>query len=598
MRDLKKLLNKKGWTGRELGIIEVANAALTFKKAVEGDPNPDPIISPERFQKMINNNITTREQGNIYNGYISIHEWIQIKYHIANTQMQQAQFRFTTLFDYLIQANLAEDIFSYVEKLPEIMTEKQYEDTKAQGIENCLTDEDGKDIYSNLFNLIEKATHYYLHQLQTNPKKANPLKAIRKKYIADPIKSKIILSRWNKVFEKGYYTLQDGRRSDQMTIEEWRAAVTSPEIKKALEDMESPDIWGAEAQAVIEKRITERAKVIFNGGTEEEADRLQEQRENTPRVEWHTYEEPPEDITKWDIIEQELLTELYLADLDGSGDEYSHENFNAFMKDFATEFKELIKVILADMNKRYFKGSEVSEDLLYSGETQFLISWRELYNIDFYGEKATVEDDIQIFSGHKLGDIGNKRALFNGIAILRPCNFTFQSHCIDERGYYVEPPIENNLSNFTLEAFFPEAEDYAENIEQLEIAEGCIMWSYYYLMGWNKSLDMVQSYFEIPEIEIFKYDIGILEQQIDNYNAVVPILYKKIQDTEYRDRKLKEKKLQVLKEVFPILDYKKLAIPKENIEEARGLFEGFRAFREERNRFDVLMSYPPEYEDG
>ena len=89
MADIKKLLNKRGWTGRELGILEVTNMAVMFREALAGQ-EPKGIVSQAQLQKMING-IKEREQGVVYNGYISIHEWLSLKYNIAQTQFQQAQ---------------------------------------------------------------------------------------------------------------------------------------------------------------------------------------------------------------------------------------------------------------------------------------------------------------------------------------------------------------------------------------------------------------------------------------------------------------------------------------------------------------------------
>ena len=36
MADIRQLLSKKGWTGRELGILELTNMAIVFKQAMRG----------------------------------------------------------------------------------------------------------------------------------------------------------------------------------------------------------------------------------------------------------------------------------------------------------------------------------------------------------------------------------------------------------------------------------------------------------------------------------------------------------------------------------------------------------------------------------
>lgn len=575
--DMKRLLNKKGWTGRELGIIELTNMAVQFRQALQGE-EPKPLIETSQLQKMVNE-IKDPVQGRAYNGYISIHEWLSLKYNIAQTQIQQAQLQYRTLEGFITTAILAEDVYRYVEQLPAIMTQKQYDEAREKGIEAYLTDEDGKDLQSNIFNLIERATVFYLHKLQTEPEKPNPLKAIRKKYIAKPVKSKLILDRYNEVMGEGYYTLEDGRRSDQMTAEEWQDAIT-----RATD----------ETDTIAQQRIIDRSRVIFNGGTEEEADKAQEKADYerglaTP-VKWHTYTEPPTDLTKWDIIEQELLLEFYPASLDGE-DPYSESNFNTSMEDFKEEFSELVAAMLSDMDKRYFKGDKIQASKLPVKEwATTLISWRRLYELDFYGERAEAESDTSIFNG-------NKRALFNGVAIVRPSDLLYKSCRIDEQGYYTEPEIQSSLKKFSLEAFFTEAEDYASNIEVMETSRETFLDSYYFIIGYNYAVDRIAAVYDVPELEVFKMSIEELSDRIDAFNALVPVLYTRIKDTDYSDKELQAKKLKVLKDYFQPVEYKALAIPEKNKKEIDELLEDFKAFKPENaDRFYNLLCTRPKTE--
>lgn len=595
MADIKRLLNKKGWTGRELGILELTNMAIIFRQALEGK-EPKPLVEQAQLRKMINT-ITDRRQGQVYNGYISIHEWLSIRYNIAQTHLQQAQLQYRTLAGYVTDATLAEDVYRYIEQLPAIMTQKQYDDTKAERIEAHFKDGDGEELYSNVFNLVERAIAYYSRKLQREPGRPNPLKAIRKKYVSQPVKSELIRSRWNELMGEGYYTIEDGsgRRSDTMTDEEWQDAITTPAMREALRDMRATDGSGMEyTRNIAARRIIERAKVIFSGGTDEDADKAQHKRDYeaglvTP-VKWHYYEEAPADLMKWDIIEQELLLELYPADLDGSGDEYSEENFTRSMEDFVGEFRELVTVILKDIDKHYFKGDPGLSDIPIKEWFTTLYDWRQLYELDFYGERVEAEADTSVFDG-------NKRALLNGIAILRASDLIDRSPRINESGYYVEPDISHTLSNFTLEAFFTDAEDYADNVEIVETARQSLIESYYHLKGYNYALELIGRYFDVPDITVFQMNVAGIEDKIQAFNELVPILYRKIHDTDYTDGELKTKKLQVLKDLFQPIDYEGLTIPKENREAAEKLLEGFKAFQPDgTGAFEQLLCVLPQTE--
>jgi hypothetical protein len=109
---------------------------------------------------------------------------------------------------------------------------------------------------------------------------------------------------------------------------------------------------------------------------------------------------------------------------------------------------------------------------------------------------------------------------------------------------------------------------------------------------------MIAAYYDVPELTVFKMNIAVLEDQIDAFNSLVPILYRKIKDTDYTDGELKAKKLQVLKDFFQPVDYKALTIPEENREAAELLLEEFKAFQPENSdRFKHASLCSPETED-
>lgn len=608
MADIKRILNKKRWSGRELGILELTNMAILFRQALSGEEQT-PLVNKAQFAKMLST-IKDSTQGAIYNGYISIHEWISIRYNIAQTQLQQAQLQYRTLAAYLTDAILSEDVYAYIEQLPAIMTEKQYKDAIKDGLHKWLygDGEDQEERADSLPTLIERGIRYYTKQLQKKPAKPNPLKAIRRKYINQPIKSRLILERYNEVMGEGYYILQDGRRSDQMTDEEWQAA-TTPTMQKALNEVQTENKnWQMLSKQIAYQRIINRAKTIFNGGTEDDADEAQYKKDCELGVavpcEWHYYEEPPQDLTKWDIIETGLrdFYSLLFCGMEGSKEEYQEE-----LQDFLEEFKHAVNAIITDLEKHYFKRENPLLPLPINGKSSFtsiantpledwqktLFSWGSLYKYDVYGFKAEAEEYATIFDG-------NYRAILNGVAIIQESDFLSKSLRIDEKGYYIEPNIKHKLSNFTLEAFFPEAEDYADNVEIVEDARKVLKESYYHLKGYNFSLDMIAHYYDVPELTVFKMPIEGIEDKIQALDDLVPVIYQRIKDIHYSDKKLQERKLQVLKDLFQPIDYKALTIPEENIEAAERLFEDFKAFKPEYTDsfFNLLCVLPKDEEGG
>lgn len=603
MADLKKLLNKRGWTGRELGIIAVEDLAIRFQELLAGEPVKG-IVSNTQLSKMIHS-IKDPAEGQVYNGYLAIYDWLTMKYNIAQTQFQQAQLQFRTIEGYITHAIVAEDVYGYISSLPYIVTQKQLEDMQAERREQYFKGEDGEELYSNVFNLVERYISHFLHLLSSKPSAANPLKAIRKKYISQPVKSKLILSRWNEIEGEGYYQLEDGRRSDQMSYEEWQEALYTPKMKEVMEELKVKQGGGEKCLDLAQKRYVEHAKILFHGGTDKEAEEAQNQREYEEglrkRATWHTKEEPPEDLTKWDFIEQEVLLNFYPASLDGE-DEYTEANFTASMRDFVEEFPELVELALKDMQKHFFSKAGVfafPADQLVDLTTlplekweETIISWRDLYNMGFYSMEEEANEDINTFDG-------NPRACFNGIAVLRPSDICGISLCIDEQGYFKEPDIRKSLNEYSLEGFFPESESYAENVEILENARHMLLYSVYFLKGFKLALDMTAEYYDIPHIYVFMAELERVEQQVDALNSLVAILYRKIKDTSYQDKELQARKLEVLKDFFREIDLKEADVPEENIQQARELIKGFKAYKGEyaTTFYDLLCTMPDPAED-
>lgn len=551
MADIKRLLNKKGWTGKELGILELTNMATLFRQRISGNQTPTPLVTKGQFQKMLSS-ITDSTQGRIYNGYISIHEWLSLFYNIALTNEQQAQLRFKSLSSYIIEASIAEDTYSYIESLPVIMTEKQYNEAVEEGRRQWLKEEDGTPRGDSILALIFRAFEYYAEKLEKEPTKANPLKPIRKKYLSQTVKSPFILSRFNEATENGYYVLEDGRRSDQMTDEEWEEAVTTPKMGQALKEMH-------------EAGLAMPAKFVL-------------------------YDEPPADLTKWDFLSDSCAVyEVYSSSLGGVAE--TPDEYIAEAEDFIAEFKELVELLLKDIDSKFFKGEPGLSALPVEKWETTVFDWEQLYEKDFYGFRAETDRTDIIWDG-------NWRAQTNGIAILKPTSFSEKR--LDENGYYVPPQIRKTLNEHSLEAFFSDADGYADRADEIEEGREALLDSYYFIMGYNTAIDMIASFYEVPELSAFKLNLEGITTKIDALNSLVPMLYMRIKDTQYEDQELKERKLQVLKDFFPPLDYKSLTIPQENIDRVKQLFEDFQAFKGEESISDLMFyrKVPSDDEEG
>ena len=583
--DIKALLKKKGWTGRELGILELTNMAEAYFQSLHGVKEPPDIIDRAAITAAIQN--LDRANGPIYNGYLSIHEWIAVEAPTVNAHSQQLQLGLATILQYILAANAYEKAYEYAEQLPAIMTKQEYDEKLMEAISRQLVDEDGNPLTWNVYSLVEHVIGYYAELLVKEPKKANPFKALKKKYQKEKVKSPRVRSMWSRVMEEGYYTLEDGSRSDEMTDEEWQKAITTPKMEEALKALraEAGDLDAHIArEQLLTKRLMTRGAALFAGASDEEADRLQQvmdYREGYAMpATWHYYEEAPEDLSKWDVIE----AGLYEFFLDWS----TEETMEATLKEFYADFKEAADLALKEIDKKYKLGAgQIPLDQWLT----HTIEYAALYDMDFIGFRDLIESDSAVWED-------NRRAILRGIAIYEPCELKQENPdhpdpLQDERGYFKPPVISDTQTIIALSDFFPESENYADAVENVETARENILDSYYFIMAHNRVIDMIAEYFEVPRLEVFKLDLEGYARRLDAVTGMIFNLYSGIKGRDYEDKELKEKKLEVLRDVFFPIDYKSLKIPEEAEQTVLRAFDKFQAFKD-RSFITETMCYRPE----
>ena len=576
MLNIDKLLKKKGWTGAELGRLQIVSTLKGLQKVIDGEETPTDIVSRTDIRKMLDT--LDPVEGAVYNGYIAIHEWFRLTFPGATAAEQAAHLNYAKFSELITIASITEEIYQYISELPAIMTQKQYEDLVARR-KNEILHPDGEPIGFNLFNLLEQAILHEVNQTEKNPRKKTLLKPLKKKLEKELVTDQHILSRYNEVMGEGYYTLEDGRRSDQMSREEWEQATGA--LLTGLSEEEK--------QAVVTRRFLDRNDYIYSGMTESEADEAQTEKDIElglyAKMEWHYYEDPPTDLTKWEVLQTGDLFEWYRS---LEGESYEGKSYEeSLLEDieaFRAEFPELVEIILKDM-ERYIKGASSipNEEWINT-----VYEWEDLYSMDFYSFRIDYVSDIEIFDG-------NKRALFNGVAILRPSDLTNHSLRVDkETGYYKPPEIRGIGSRYGLEAYFTDNEDYAVNVEALEITRKQLLDNLYFMNGWNTALDLIAKAFDLEEMKIGKLSLEHIKGMVEAYNALVKNLYRSIKEMDYQDKELQKKKLEVLKDILCPIDLDRIKIPKKQIEKAKADMEGFKAFTEESKDLRYTLCYPTE----
>lgn len=592
MLNIDRLLKKKGWTGSELGRLELANTALAYKKALDnGNPEQEPVISRRDFEKMLNTLIDPTEIS-VYNGYISIHRWISTTTQLAVAQSQQAKLYLEKLCQYIEHAFVSEDVYSYIEGLPLIMTEKEYRETVEKRTQEILKP-DGEPQYHNVFALLFHAIDYYIDLLSTHPRTKNPLKPLKKKLESELVKDPHILERYNIVMGLGYYTLEDGTRSDKVSPTEWRKLI-NPTVFNAIDEDSQLEEADRERlkQSIRDRRFLTDARYMYEGRLtlrEAQGKRQKEEEEEglSLACQWHYYEDSPEGtLTKWEVLEEGGLLEYYPYYEDGTTEEDALEMCKAFVAEFPT----VVKALFDDMGKRY--GLKELKDLPVEKWLEPVYSWEELCKMDFYGFRSKTLGDASIFNG-------NRRAIINGVAILKPRDID-RCSCIDpETGYYMAPELRKSLQALSLESFFTDNEEYSDNVDIVEQYRKLLLSSLYFVEGFNTALDMISTMYKVEEVKYFCVSADTLRARVEGLNDSIYLLYKRISNTEYEDLELKEKKLEVLQDIFQPIDFDKLRIPEAELKKAKDNMRDFKGFKDPlKDPYLNLCIYKPEDREG
>lgn len=574
--DINRLLKKKGWTGEETGKALIYSLVNDYKQTLAGSTDPKPLFPSERIREMLHGFRASASDIETYNRYIELQNWIKQYQAVANAYFQRFQSSINEFIAVVRSAETAESEYRYIERLPRIMTQKQYDALKAKRIEETLDpDGDGTDaIGDSLLYLIFRAVDYFALQLEREPKKANPLKAVKKRYQKQPETNPAIIAVWMKEQSEGYYQLPDGTRSDEVSKEEWqeRLFYFSPDMQRLQAEAEE-GLTGLPGSLSYE-RLTKEARAAHMGEEPPE--------KGKSAATWHTYERAPEGLTKWDIIEAHASGEIFFSEYYPSteSDTATPEDYIADATAFKKEFPELVDAILKALDAMGYtygeEGRPLSAIPVEEWETT-VISWRELYNASFPGFREWVEADTNIFNG-------DKRALMNGIAILRASDLLKgvqgrRSLAIDEEGNYIEPDGSTAYSDlFGLEKYTPANPESGDSINDIEENRKALEESLHWLIGYDTALQLIAEEIGIADFTIFSVDIERCLTRTEAVNNLFDMLYQDIAAIDYADKEKKAAKLEALRDVFYPLKTDELAISDGRRKQAAKMLEGLEAF--------------------
>jgi hypothetical protein len=571
---LDKLLKKKGWTGKEVGQLLIASLLNDIKQLGQGEKTP--LFSQADFEKM-ESSLNSDFDYLSYGVYRELYSSIIDSFNRGQGLCQQFYNGFSRLYLMLREVQIADKVQKAYDDTPLIMTESQYKRLEAEAVQTLKGRKES--YYSLLFYILEKS-------LDAGDEAPEPIRTAIEATKEIPAE-KITFSRsYNEQMGLGYYSLPDGRRSDQMTSEEWQKALeeeflrthkltingepasTEETIREYNIDrlIKGYELFFKGAKAIREFVLERTGKEL--DGTDEEieealdgiidyvgkarynpnAEKIEEALGFSTPAEWHTYEELPEGLTAYDLLH--LIAE---------SSSYEETDEKKHLKAFKTEYKELYTALNAYIEENVPKARGLKPNQLYKD----IVSWGELADAGIIGYSSLIQPDdreiVQIWTeGEDTTENKSKRlrAGRRGIAILR----NPASYQTDENGDYIEKksPLPFFLSLYTLEGDGDKIAEINSHIDNL------IYPALSYLYAFNSLMGIIGKVYDLPELEeVARFDTRIFESHMSGYNGMLYLFYHNV----YGNEEEKQRKRAIIKEIFRPLEADTLKPSQEAIEE-------------------------------
>lgn len=567
-KSLDSFLRKRSWTGEQVGKAFILDACYAYKNKLEGKEGE--LFTQAQLNKM-SSNLSTASDCATYNNYVAVCRWLSSAHLLYLSHYSLYNSAVKALVRIFTEAQAGQRLYEYIDALPLILTEKEYNERKDAYIKNELE-------HNNLdmLNVIGQIVSCLTEALNKSPRKANILKGIKKKYEQEQVASSIVLANYNRVWGIGYYTI-NGKKIDDLSEEE-RQKLAGADIKKLLAEkitLEEAIHGTSPLTDFALKRINEEYEGRKNEGEELLATRKLVVDPN-----------PPTDLTKWDIFEDDTSwcefwdREQMLSDYEQAGlDTSTVPSQQELYEDFYNEFKDAIALLLEEADKKYKLGL-CDIPLKAWADTQ--ISYKKLLDCNFYGFSDLMINDSDIFTERRVAE--------NGIAILRPLEDdtprfpTRPGTKIDSAGHFIDPiaslpiPFCTGLDQYTDKN--PEKEEALQELDQIIEELGNEL---YFIQGYTKAMEMVMKLTQIRELKVFIPNFELEKARVYAVQNCFRLLYLGIKDTDSPLDEYKQQKLDILDSRLCTIELGDMTINQRNLqwlEEEMPTFKCFKANRE------------------
>ena len=544
-RKIDRLLKKKEWTGEEIGKLFLANTIDGYNKVMAGDHNPTPLFSQEKLDNMVKG-IESSHEGNIYNRYVRLHDWISTSISTTSTAVQQLNSEIRLFIMYITQFDTIEGALEHLAWQPVIMTSKEFEDKKQEKLDDFFTDEDGSEIGYNILELVFEAISHFTNLATANPRRVNPIKNILRDYKKRPVESEHIHNIYGEATASGYYLLKDGRRSDH---------IGEKNFKQLLQDG-SVYIQPSEMQSEYFNHDIRNLEYTLNM-TEEEAEEIINNPSPTgiPAT-FYYYTEAPEDFMKIDVLEGDFY-EFYPDSYD-----LDDEGITEQAQLLQEEFPELLEAILEYIDDKVFKGeTNYSKTPLEKWTNGNIITYREVYDRNLFDNRDHWDEEHFLFDG--------TQGARNGVAVLKEKSFSIRQ---DDKGHYKEVDFMSSLDRGRgLLSFTPANEDYENEIAWIEHSRELLLNAYTEILIHDTVIDLLDEYLNLDDFQVFNMGADKERMRINALDESIHKLKDMIQSLShyFHNKEEQEAKLNVLDEVFYPFNADDITLDKNFIQEIK-----------------------------
>lgn len=573
------MLRKKSWAGQEVGKMLIASL-LNDIEAYKTGGHIKPLFSKEDLDRM-QQGINSAEGNVAYNLYIDLNSGITSTFNRCQDFWNQFYHAYDLLYDKLTQAINGEYAQRMASKEPLIVTRKQYK---------RLTEKaDGKlkAQKASYYDVFFEVLFCFLYSDYPECTKAANIARELDRLDKVPAEEISFSKTYNEEAGEGYYQLPDGRRSDQMTEEEWKAAIREDPEKLGLTSLEAVyelerKLFYKGAAAIKEFAYKKTGKELSGTHKGIELAFKQATSKTTPysapsnpdvaiirdalgmvgEIQFHVYRDLPKGLTAYGMLN--VIVEKATEEKTGK---------RAFFKEFREAYPALYKAINA-----YIVNTYPAAKLHPSQRYKAMFTYGDLAEARIMGYcELTIASNEQIVDAWREENPEKKQShRSSAISILQSPIYGYT----DENGDYIEQENPAQLFNFLKEI----REDKDKAYEIMDLA-GAISNAMKYLYASNTLMGILGKVYDLPDLpKVASFSVEELEEQMAEYDRNLYFFFDSIAGTSDEAKE----KMETLRRVFSPLREIKLKPYQEYIDDLTKELTRLGYTREARDRLQLF----------